>query len=199
MAVDNWAVSVMRYVAEILKLNTDELKSLDRRTRKFITMHGALHPKSDRVYLSREMGGRRLISCEGCIRMEENNLGWYVRNSVEPSFEGVKATETIEYNNTVNKKEFKQRWMREKKELWKNKRMHGYFVREMPETTDEKQIWYWLRKVDLKVETVAVLCAAQDHAILANYVKHKIDKTAKSPLRRMCVNKSETISHIVSE
>ena len=70
MAVDNWAVSVMRYIAGILKLNTDELKSLDRRTRKFITMHGALHPKSDRVYLSREMGARRLISCEGYIRIE---------------------------------------------------------------------------------------------------------------------------------
>ena len=47
MAVNTWAVSVMRYVAGILKWNTGELKSLDRRTRKFITMHGVLHPKSD--------------------------------------------------------------------------------------------------------------------------------------------------------
>ena len=125
MAVNTWAVSVMRYGAGILKWNTDELKSLDRRTRKFMTMHGALHPKSDidRVYLSREMGGRGLISCEGCIRMEENNLGWYVRNSVEPLIEDVKAAETIEYNDTVNKKEFKQRWMNEKKELWTKKCM----------------------------------------------------------------------------
>ena len=76
-----------------------------------MTMHGALHPKSavDRVYRSRKMGGRGLISCEGCIRMEENNLGWYVRNSVEPLIEGVKAAEKIEYNDTVNKKEFKHR------------------------------------------------------------------------------------------
>ena len=60
MAVNTWAVSVMRYGAGILKWNTDELKSLDRRTRKFMKMHGALHPKSDvdRVYVSREMGGR---------------------------------------------------------------------------------------------------------------------------------------------
>ena len=116
MAVNTWAVSVMRYGAGILKWNTDELKSLDRRTRKFMTMHGALHPKSDisRVYLSWEMGGRGLISYEGYVRMEENNLGWYVRNSVEPLIEGVKAAETIECNDTVNKKEFKQRWMREK-------------------------------------------------------------------------------------
>ena len=123
MAVNTWAVSVMRYGAGILKWNTDELKSLDRRTRKFMAMHGALHPRNDvdRVYLSREMRGTGLISCEGCLRMEENNLRWYVRNSVEPLIESVKAAETIEYNDVVNKQEFKQSWMREKKELWKNK------------------------------------------------------------------------------
>ena len=51
------------------------------------------------------------------IRMEENNLGWYARNSVEPLIQGVKAAETTEYINIVTKKEFKQSWMREKKEL----------------------------------------------------------------------------------
>ena len=125
MAVNTWVASVMRYGAGILRWNTDELKSLDRRNRKFMTMHGALHPKSDidGVYLCREMGGRGLISCEGCIRMEENNLGWYVRNSVEPLIEGVKVAETVEYNDRKNRKEFKLRWMREKKKLWKNKTM----------------------------------------------------------------------------
>ena len=48
------------------------------------------------------MGGRGLVSCEGCIRMEKNNFGWYVRNAVEPLIEGVKAAETIEYNDRVN-------------------------------------------------------------------------------------------------
>ena len=88
-----------------------------------MAVHGELHPKSDvnRVYLSREMEGRRLISCQGCIRMEENNLGWYVRNSVEQLIEGVKAAETVVYNDTVNKKEFKQSLTWEKKKLWKNK------------------------------------------------------------------------------
>ena len=55
-AVNTWTVSVMRYDEGIIKWNTDKLKSLDRRTRTFVTMHGALHPKSDtdRVYLSGE-------------------------------------------------------------------------------------------------------------------------------------------------
>ena len=34
------------------------------------------------------------------------------QDSVEPLIEGVKAAETIEYNDTVNKNEFKQSWMR---------------------------------------------------------------------------------------
>ena len=57
MAVSTLAVSVMRYGAGILKWNADELKNLDRKTRKFMKIHGALHPKSDidRVYLSRKM------------------------------------------------------------------------------------------------------------------------------------------------
>ena len=35
----------------------------------------------------------------------------------------------------------------------------------MPETTDEKETWYLLRKSDLKVETEAMLCAAQEQAV----------------------------------
>ena len=60
IVVNAWAVSVMRYGAEILKWNTDELKSVDKRIRKLMTMHRTLHPKSnvDRAYISREMGGR---------------------------------------------------------------------------------------------------------------------------------------------
>ena len=47
----------------------------------------------------------------------------------------------------------------------------------MSETTDVKETCYWLRKPDLKFETEAMLCAAQEKAIRTNYLKHKIDKT----------------------
>ena len=55
--------------------------------------------------------------------------------------------------------------MREEKELWKNKRIYGQFFREIPETTDRKETWNWLRKADLKVEVGAMSCAAQEQAI----------------------------------
>ena len=46
-----------------------ELQGMDRKTRKLLTMYGAFHPKSDvdRLYLPRAMGGRGLISWEGCV------------------------------------------------------------------------------------------------------------------------------------
>ena len=58
---------------------TDELKVLDRKTRKMMTLYGAPHPKSDvdRVYVARLKEGRGLISCEMCVKAEENNLACY--------------------------------------------------------------------------------------------------------------------------
>ena len=76
--------------------------------------------------------------------------------------------------------------------------MYRQFVREMPETTDEKETWSWLRKTDLKAEIEAI-CAAQEKTVWTSYVKHKIDKTAQSQLCKMCDKKSETISHIASK
>ena len=39
------------------------------------------HPQSDtdRLCLTTEKGGRGHIICEGCVRSEKNNLGWYVK------------------------------------------------------------------------------------------------------------------------
>ena len=75
----------MRYGAGVLEWRFDELKELDRKTQKLLTMHKGLHLKSDGdgLYVSRKEGGRGLVSCESTFRSEENNLGWYLKNSNE--------------------------------------------------------------------------------------------------------------------
>ena len=50
--------------------------------------------------------------------------------------------------------------LNKRNKITEKKRMYGQYLREMPETTDEQETWYWLRKADLKVETEAMLCAA---------------------------------------
>ena len=84
-AANTWAVSLMRYGVGTIKWNKEELQEIDRKSRKIMTMNKELQPRSDvaRIYAPREKGGRGLISCESCVRREENNLSWYVKNSEE--------------------------------------------------------------------------------------------------------------------
>ncbi|PFX13751.1 hypothetical protein AWC38_SpisGene22140 [Stylophora pistillata] len=195
------AVSLLRYGAGIIGWTKEELKALDRVTRKVLTMNDAFHPNSDvdRLYMSRVNGGRGLISCEGCVRSEVNSLGWYVKNSEEGLLQGVRATSVIRSEGTVSKEEFKTSWNNEQLNNWKDKTLHGQFVREIPETTHVGESWSWLRKADLKIQTEEPIRASQEQAIRTNYVKYHIDKTVESPLCGLCGEKCESVNHIVCE
>ncbi|CAB4021725.1 Hypothetical predicted protein [Paramuricea clavata] len=127
MAMNTWAVALLRYGAGVLKWTKDEIAAMYRKTRKLMTLYGALHPRSDihRSYLPREKGGRGLISCEGCIRIEENSLGWYVKNSVEPLLQQVAKTGVIETERCETKENFKKKAIEELEKAWIDKQMYG--------------------------------------------------------------------------
>ena len=59
----------IRYSGPLLKRTREELKQMDQRTRKLMTMHRALHPRNkvDRLYVSRKEGERGLASIEDSI------------------------------------------------------------------------------------------------------------------------------------
>jgi hypothetical protein len=44
MAMNTWAVALLRYGAGVWKWTKDEIAAIDRKTRKLMTMYGALHP-----------------------------------------------------------------------------------------------------------------------------------------------------------
>ena len=106
---------------------------------------------------------------------------------------------TIKTEETVRPEEFKRMQINASEQAWKEKRMHGQYIRDMDENIDKDKTWGWLKNGDLKAGTEALICAAQDQALRTNYVKHHIDKTLESPLCRLCGEKGETINHIVSE
>ena len=90
-------MAVFRYGAGILQWKESELKDVDRKLKKAITIYGALHPRSDvdRLYVKRKEGGRGLMTVEGCVKEEENSLGFYVANSEGNFIRRVAAAETI--------------------------------------------------------------------------------------------------------
>ena len=77
--------------------------------------------------------------------------------------------------------------------------MYGQFLREMPEIGDKNKACDWLIRSDLKVETEALLCAAQEQAIRTNYIKYHIGRSIENPLSRMCGKRGESVQHIISE
>ena len=56
--INTWAVPLVRYTKAFMKWTRDELKQMDQRTRKLMTMNKALHPRDevDRLYASRKDG-----------------------------------------------------------------------------------------------------------------------------------------------
>ena len=77
MAVNTWSVQIPRYSTGVAEWRSDDLKELVRKTRKMMTVHGALHPKSDvdLVYLPRQKRGKELIGCEMSVKTEK--ITWH--------------------------------------------------------------------------------------------------------------------------
>ena len=143
--------------------------------------------------VSRKNGGRGLIGYENSVKSEEN-----VTKNIKPLLAAVRTSRTLIHEKTVHPKEFEKTKEEPRKNEWNAKKIHGQFARDM-EDKDKNNTWRWMRKSDLEESTVAFTWSAQEQSIQTNYIKYNIDKTAKSPLCRMCSTINETISHIVSE
>ena len=126
------------------------------------------------------------------MKSEEDDLGWYVKNNIEPLLVAVRKDGTITHEETVDPKEFKKTKQEERKNEWTAKRMYGQFVRDM-EDKDKNNTMRWMRKSDLKGCTEALICSAQEQSIRTNYIKHNTDKIGESPLCGNCGTRNETI------
>ena len=83
--INTWTTSLLRYSAAFLDWTWVELEQMDWRTRKLMTMHRALNPKSDitRIYLSRKDGQRGLTSVEDTVKLALPGLERYLLTSEE--------------------------------------------------------------------------------------------------------------------
>ena len=161
-----------------------ELAELDRKTRKLLTIHGALHPRSNvnRLYLPRREGGGGLISVEDATNTEERNANVHISQSQERLLKA--AWERKNFDEIETPKEYKERIKRKRIEDWSVKQLHGQFKRETEDLSDVS--WNWIRTGELKKETEGLIFAAQDQALRTNAVK-----------ARMYGSHDETVQHIL--
>ena len=98
--INTRAVPIVRYSGPFLKWTRDELKQMDQRTRKLMTMHKALHPRDDvdRLYVSRKEGGRGVASIEDSVDASIQRLEDYMNEDWLRPLEKILTTrQTIEW------------------------------------------------------------------------------------------------------
>jgi len=82
-AINTYALSVIRYPADIIIWPEEEMEATVIKTRKLLTMHGGFHPKSSilRLYTKRKEGGQGLESVRATIQDEATNIQKYIRKT----------------------------------------------------------------------------------------------------------------------
>jgi len=82
-AVGALAVPVLSYSFGIINWRTEEIKKIDRKTRKMLTMYKMHHPKADidRLYVKRKEGGRGLVQIEAAYKAEIINIAEYLNTN----------------------------------------------------------------------------------------------------------------------
>ena len=81
------------------------------------------------------------MSGESTVRSEENNIGWYLKNSNEILLQVMKHVRILKLRESVSKKDFKKSLNENRVENWKEKQMYGQFIRDMPDGTDKEKSW----------------------------------------------------------
>jgi hypothetical protein len=148
------------------------------------------HPKADidRLYVKRKEGGRGLVKVEGAYKAEIINIAEYLNtNYEEDQFVNiVKNHESTQKNmNSILKlttkiiEELRQPRVKSEgtphtkarlkevlKEKWKNKVMHGQYIRNIDrQLISEEDTFLWLSKGNLKAETESEIVEAKDQAL----------------------------------
>jgi len=166
-------------------------------------MYKVHHPKTNRyrLYVKRKEGGRRLIQDEAAYKAEITSIAEYLNTnykidkfanivksyvSTQPTVNTIiKTAAKIEEElcQPNEKSDAKQEGIQHTKgrlgdvlkNKWKNKIMHGQYIRNIDrQHIGEEDTFLWLSKRDLKAETESEIGLAQDQAKQTKYYATKI-------------------------
>jgi biopolymer transport protein ExbB/TolQ len=191
-----------------------------------LTMHKMHHSKADtdRLYVKRKGGEKRLVQIEAVYKAEIINIVEYLNtNYKEDQFLNiVKSHESTRSNmNSIiktaakiieelsqsnEKSDAKQDRIQNTKarleeslKKWKNRVMHEQYIRNIDrQLISEEDTLLWLSKGALKAKTESEIVAAQDQALQTKYYATKILNKETDSKCRLCQQFDETIDHIIS-
>jgi hypothetical protein len=173
-AIGALVAPVSRYSFGIINWRLEEIKKIDRKTRKILTMYKIHNPKADtgRLYVTGRGGGRTLAQIEAAYKTEIINIAEHLnKNYKEGQFVNIirshdssqpnmnstvraaKLTDELSQSNENNdmkqdgKQNTKARLAESLKEKRENKAMHGQYIRSIDQhLISEEDTFLWLSK-----------------------------------------------------
>ena len=94
-------------------------------------------------------------------------------------------------------KEFTEKRRNEQSNVFKQKKLHGQFFKQIKVAGEEK--WLWLRDGVIKRERESRIMAVQEQTTRTNAIKATIDKTQAKSKCRLCGKVEERVRQIVLE
>ena len=91
------------------------------------------------------------------VKSEENCLGWYFKDNIEPLLVAARTSRTITHEEIVDPKAFKKTKGEQRKNEWTARGMRGKFARDMKDK-DKNNTWRWMIKSAFKGCTKVVIC-----------------------------------------
>ena len=223
-----FGVPVITPTIGILDWTIQEIRDIDIKTRKILSMNASFHPNSDidRLYIQRKNGGRGLRSIETMYESRSISLRQHLnrnrnRNQIMQYLYDQESSEVMrvgkellnKYNiddneTTVPKsmsKQFIQSKQKQHQATYSKKSMHGYFYKQLSNDP----------KIDIKASNArpinkrtsshfeSYITAIHDQELPTKYLRNKRDRDAgKEPICnnkcRLCKHNIEDINHIIS-
>ncbi|KAL1446402.1 hypothetical protein WDU94_005646 [Cyamophila willieti] len=105
-ALNSLAMPVVEYGFGIIEWTKEEIRQMDRKTRKLLTMNKSLHPKADvdRIYLPRKEGGRGLRMIEQAHDIAILGLAEYIKGKENDYLIEVLRDSQVNTNKNIIKK-----------------------------------------------------------------------------------------------
>ncbi|XP_067930912.1 uncharacterized protein [Watersipora subatra] len=191
MAIDTFALPVIKYPVGIIKRTEEAIKGTYIAPRKLLTMHGELHPESyiTRWYLNRKDGGRELKSVQHPVKEEEQSIKAYIASMATSDkllaeFQSAALTMELFPDDEEIDGHMKP--------------LHSAYHRQISNDSDLYQTFMWLNKGNLMTNTETLLMAAQKRVFLTKQVQTKIYHTRDDRRCRLCKDAPKTLQHIVN-
>ncbi|KAJ8039802.1 Retrovirus-related Pol polyprotein from type-2 retrotransposable element R2DM [Holothuria leucospilota] len=198
-ALNTYAMPVISFTAGIIEWTRTEMADLDRRTRKLLNIYRGLHPRADvhRLYLPRHQGGRGLKEVEATTTGEKVGLDKYIerRRATEPLLLQAVWQARPQQQEGETRDQWKAGWSQRYQSKWKERPLYGQYPQQVEQATNTETAYKWLSCTGLKIETEALITAAQNQALCTKYHQAKILKQSDDSKCRMYREADETRPH----